>query len=78
MYNVGRILFGCVTGNGAVFSQFPPGTRPRPEYFPRRNALMSAWSEKGNQSSYLRHAWSGGKGSGRHIDHNRICRDRFH
>jgi len=39
-------LMEGIIENGAVISQFPPGTKPRPEYFPRRNALMSAWSEK--------------------------------
>ena len=39
-------LMENIIGNGAVLSQFPPGTKARPEYFPRRNALMSAWSEK--------------------------------
>ena len=32
--------------NGAVISQYPPNTKPRPEYFPERNALISSWSEK--------------------------------
>lgn len=32
--------------NGAVISEYPPGVQPRPEYFPRRNFLMSCWSEK--------------------------------
>lgn len=29
--------------NGAVLSPYPPGTRPRQEYFPLRNRLLSAW-----------------------------------
>lgn len=32
--------------NGAIISPFPPGTRPRQEYFPLRNKLMSAWAGK--------------------------------
>lgn len=39
-------LMEGIIENGAVFSQFPPGTKPKPVYFPRRNALISAWSEK--------------------------------
>ena len=39
-------LMENIIENGAVLSQFPPGTRPKPEYFPRRNSLMSAWCEK--------------------------------
>ena len=39
-------LMDNIIENGAVLSQFPPGTRPKPEYFPRRNSLMSAWSKK--------------------------------
>lgn len=39
-------LMESIIDNGAVISQFPPGTRPRPEYFPKRNALISSWSDK--------------------------------
>jgi len=39
-------LMENIIENGAVISQFPPGTKPKPEYFPKRNALISAWSEK--------------------------------
>lgn len=31
---------------GAVISEYPPGTRPNPRHFPRRNLLISAWSHK--------------------------------
>lgn len=41
-----RELMDNIIKNGAILSQFPPGTRPKPEYFPRRNSLMSAWCEK--------------------------------
>jgi DNA processing protein len=30
-----------IASQGAVISEYPPGTRPRPEYFPRRNRIMS-------------------------------------
>lgn len=39
-------LMEAIIENGSVISQFPPGTRPRREYFPKRNALISGWSEK--------------------------------
>lgn len=39
-------LMAGIIENGAVISQYPPNTRPRPEYFPQRNALISSWSEK--------------------------------
>ncbi|MEA1962595.1 MAG: DNA-processing protein DprA [Bacillota bacterium] len=39
------LLTGIIE-NGAVISAYPPGTRPRPEYFPERNALISSWSQK--------------------------------
>ena len=32
--------------NGAVISSYPPGTRPRQEYFPLRNKLLAAWVDK--------------------------------
>jgi DNA protecting protein DprA len=31
---------------GAILSPYPPGTSPRPEYFPFRNKLLSAWVDK--------------------------------
>ncbi len=31
---------------GAVISEYPPGTQPDARYFPRRNSLISAFSRK--------------------------------
>jgi len=39
-------LLAGIIENGAVISEYPPGTRPRPEYFPERNELISSWSHK--------------------------------
>jgi len=39
-------LMESIIENGAVFSEYPPGTKVRPEHFPRRNYLISSWSEK--------------------------------
>ncbi|NLO21047.1 MAG: DNA-protecting protein DprA [Syntrophomonadaceae bacterium] len=39
-------LLAAIIETGAVISEYPPGTRPRPEYFPKRNALISSWSQK--------------------------------
>lgn len=39
-------LLDGIIEKGAVISEYPPGTRPRPEYFPERNALISSWSYK--------------------------------
>lgn len=41
-----RELMNGIIDNGAVISEFPPGTRPRAEYFPMRNRLISSWSKK--------------------------------
>ena len=38
-----RSLMDEIIENGAVLSPYPPGTRPRQEYFPLRNRLLSAW-----------------------------------
>lgn len=40
------VLLASIIENGAVISEYPPGTRPRPECFPERNALISSWSQK--------------------------------
>lgn len=39
-------LMEAIIEQGAVISQYPPGTKPLPNNFPARNALMSAWSAK--------------------------------
>lgn len=39
-------LMRQIIENGAVISEYPPGTQPKAEHFPKRNALIAAWSEK--------------------------------
>lgn len=39
-------LMESIIENGAVISEYPPGVKARPEYFPRRNYLICSWSEK--------------------------------
>ena len=39
-------LMEAMVEKGAVISQFPPGTPPKPEHFPMRNKLISSWSQK--------------------------------
>lgn len=39
-------LMEAIIKKGAVVSQFPPGTPPKPTNFPKRNSLISSWSEK--------------------------------
>ncbi|MDD2299688.1 MAG: DNA-processing protein DprA [Tissierellia bacterium] len=39
-------LMAGIIENGAVISQYPPKTKPRPKHFPERNALISSWSQK--------------------------------
>ncbi|PFG15146.1 DNA-processing protein DprA [Bacillus sp. es.036] len=39
-----RSLYEAVINEGAVISQYPPGTAPAPKQFIQRNALISAWS----------------------------------
>ncbi|MFQ6104327.1 MAG: DNA-processing protein DprA [Candidatus Glassbacteria bacterium] len=39
-----RREYGRVAREGAILSEFPPGTEPRRAYFPRRNRIMSGMS----------------------------------
>lgn len=39
-------LLEAISEQGAVVSAYPPGTRPRQEYFPLRNQLLAAWVDK--------------------------------
>ena len=41
-----RLLMDEILENGALLSPYPPGTRPRQEYFPLRNRLLSAWVDQ--------------------------------
>lgn len=41
-----QTLMEEIIENGAVISSYPPGTRPRQEYFPHRNKLLAAWVDK--------------------------------
>ena len=41
-----RSLMDEIINNGVVLSPYPPGTRPRQEYFPLRNRLLSAWVDQ--------------------------------
>lgn len=41
-----RELMEAIIDNGAVISEYPPGTRARAEFFPKRNGLISSWSRK--------------------------------
>ena len=39
-------LMECITERGLLISEYPPGTRPTKYTFPRRNRLISAWSDR--------------------------------
>lgn len=39
-------LMGKIIENGAVVSEYPPGTKPDFKNFPKRNRLISAWCKK--------------------------------
>ncbi len=41
-----RELMDGIIENGAVISEYLPGTKARSEYFPKRNRLISSWSKK--------------------------------
>ena len=41
-----RSLMEEILVSGAVLSPYPPGTRPRQEYFPLRNRILSAWVDQ--------------------------------
>jgi DNA processing protein len=40
-----RALASRITGQGALLTEFPPGTPPRPQHFPLRNRLISGLAE---------------------------------
>ncbi len=40
-----RNLYERVLENGVFISEYPPGTKPRPEYFPCRNKIIAALSD---------------------------------
>ncbi|MDD7218652.1 MAG: DNA-processing protein DprA [Clostridia bacterium] len=39
-------LMECIEERGLLISEYPPGTRPSRYSFPRRNRIISAWSDK--------------------------------
>ncbi len=39
-------LMERIIEKGAVISEYPPGIKPDPKHFPRRNLIISAWSYK--------------------------------
>lgn len=41
-----RPLYEKIKATGAILSAYPPGTRPIPQHFLARNALISAWATK--------------------------------
>lgn len=40
------LLMESIAENGLLISEYPPGVKPRPYYFPRRNRLIASWSDK--------------------------------
>ena len=38
-------LMDCISDNGLLLSEYPPGIKPTKYTFPQRNRLISAWSE---------------------------------
>ena len=41
-----RKLMEQIAERGLLISEYPPGTQPAPYRFPKRNRLISAWSDK--------------------------------
>ncbi|MBC2581956.1 DNA-processing protein DprA [Clostridium sp. DJ247] len=41
-----RELMKKIMENGVIISEYPPTTQPKPEYFPKRNRIISALSNK--------------------------------
>ncbi len=39
-------LMEKIIDQGVIISEYPPGTKPNPKNFPRRNLIISAWSHK--------------------------------
>lgn len=41
----GRELYGQILESGGIISEYPPGTRPKPGYFPCRNRIIAGLSD---------------------------------
>lgn len=41
-----QLLIDKIRERGLLISEYPPGTRPTRYNFPKRNRLISAWSDK--------------------------------
>lgn len=56
-----QLLMDKIREKGLLISEYPPGTRPTRYNFPKRNRLISAWSDKEYEFGTAFHKYEQGK-----------------
>lgn len=56
-----QLLMDKIREKGLLISEYPPGTRPTRYNFPKRNRLISAWSDKEYEFGPAFHKYEQGK-----------------
>lgn len=56
-----QLLMDKIRERGLLISEYPPGTRPTRYNFPKRNRLISAWSDKEYEFEPAFHKYEKGK-----------------
>ena len=66
-----QLLMDKIIEKGLLISEYPPGTRPTRYNFPKRNRLISAWSDKEYEFEPAFHKYGHGKTGARRKETHR-------